>query len=212
MSARVLKARKQLAAQFVKCFSSTIQDYEFPVGLLVLVHSSCIERSSTTRLSLVSLAHGGCPLHERRHIHLTSWIVLSQSSDTWLLSHSVLVRLLDHIPVTSLLDETELEDLQLHSEGFLAADIHLMAWPSMIDGILIPFCLLKVIPDAPLHSIIIKLLTLCSQLYLMSTFWLILPTSLPSSHYTLCTFMTQDSVSLALKFIFHSFCFGLTTK
>ena len=32
------------------------------------------------------------------------------------------MRLLDHIPVTSLLDETELEDLQLHSEGFLAAD------------------------------------------------------------------------------------------
>ena len=33
-----------------------------------------------------------------------------------------LARFLDHIPVTSLLDETELEDLQLHSKGFLAAD------------------------------------------------------------------------------------------
>ena len=29
MLARVLKARKQSAAQFVKCFSSTIQEYNF---------------------------------------------------------------------------------------------------------------------------------------------------------------------------------------
>ena len=32
MSARVLKARKQSAAEFVKHFSTTIQDYDFPVG------------------------------------------------------------------------------------------------------------------------------------------------------------------------------------
>jgi len=44
MSARVLKARKQLAAQFVKCFSSTIQEYDFEVGSLVLVYNSCIEK------------------------------------------------------------------------------------------------------------------------------------------------------------------------
>ena len=34
MSARVLKARKQSAAEFVKCFSTTIQDYDFAVGSL----------------------------------------------------------------------------------------------------------------------------------------------------------------------------------
>src|SRR5882724_236780 len=44
MSARVLKARKQLAAQFVKCFSSTIQEYDFEVRLLILVCNSHIEK------------------------------------------------------------------------------------------------------------------------------------------------------------------------
>src|SRR5882724_1527616 len=44
MSARVLRARKQLAAQFVKCFLSTIQEYDFEVGSLVLVHNSHIEK------------------------------------------------------------------------------------------------------------------------------------------------------------------------
>ena len=32
------------------------------------------------------------------------------------------MRLPDHIPVTSLLDETELEDIQLHPEDFPPAD------------------------------------------------------------------------------------------
>src|SRR5882724_3461630 len=49
ISARVLKARKQLAAQFVKCFSSTIQDYNFEVGSLVLVHNSHIEKELNVR-------------------------------------------------------------------------------------------------------------------------------------------------------------------
>jgi len=44
MSARVLKARKQSAAEFVKCFSSTIQDYDFQVGSLVLVCNSHIKK------------------------------------------------------------------------------------------------------------------------------------------------------------------------
>src|SRR5882724_4744345 len=44
MSARVLKARKQSAAQFVKHFSSTIQDFNFEVGLLVLVPNSHVEK------------------------------------------------------------------------------------------------------------------------------------------------------------------------
>ena len=44
MSARVLKASKQSAAQFVKCFSSTIQDYDFLIGSLVLVCNSCIKK------------------------------------------------------------------------------------------------------------------------------------------------------------------------
>jgi len=42
--ARVLKARKQLAAQFVKCFSSTILEYGFEVRSLILVQNSCIAK------------------------------------------------------------------------------------------------------------------------------------------------------------------------
>src|SRR5882724_10358180 len=44
MLARVLKARKQSAAEFIKHFFSTIQDYNFQVGSLVLVHNSHIEK------------------------------------------------------------------------------------------------------------------------------------------------------------------------
>jgi len=44
MSARALKARKQSSAEFVKCFSSTIQDYDFQVGSLVFVHNSHVEK------------------------------------------------------------------------------------------------------------------------------------------------------------------------
>jgi len=43
MSARVLKARKQSVAQFVKCFSS-IQNYDLSIGSLVLVCNSHIEK------------------------------------------------------------------------------------------------------------------------------------------------------------------------
>src|SRR5882724_901001 len=37
---RVLKARRQSVAQFVKCFSSAIQDYDFSVGSLPCVQLS----------------------------------------------------------------------------------------------------------------------------------------------------------------------------
>ena len=40
MLARVLKGRKQSTAEFVKCFSSTIQDYDFQVG-----SSPCLQLS-----------------------------------------------------------------------------------------------------------------------------------------------------------------------
>src|SRR5882724_1731125 len=44
MLARVLKARKQSAAQFVKRFSLTIQDFDFEVRLLVLVRNSHVKK------------------------------------------------------------------------------------------------------------------------------------------------------------------------
>src|SRR5882724_13537504 len=44
MSVRVLKSRKQSTVEFIKHFSSTIQDYDFQVGSLVLVHNSHIKK------------------------------------------------------------------------------------------------------------------------------------------------------------------------
>ena len=40
----VLKAHKLSAAQFVSCFASTIVDYDLPVGSLMLVWNSCVEK------------------------------------------------------------------------------------------------------------------------------------------------------------------------
>src|SRR5882724_7012473 len=50
MSARVLKARKQSAAEFVKCFSTTIQDYDLPVGSLILVQKSHIKKELNCKM------------------------------------------------------------------------------------------------------------------------------------------------------------------
>ena len=50
MSARVLKTWKQSAAGFVKRFSTTIQDYDFPVGSLILVRNSCIEKELNRKM------------------------------------------------------------------------------------------------------------------------------------------------------------------
>src|SRR5882672_9847715 len=56
MSARVLRARKQSAAEFVKCFSSTIHDYDFQEGSLVLYATLELRRRLTTKPSLISSA------------------------------------------------------------------------------------------------------------------------------------------------------------
>jgi len=47
---------------------------------------------------------------------------LSQSFITWLFKLSLTWQVPDHIPITSLLDDAELEDIQLFSEKFLLAD------------------------------------------------------------------------------------------
>src|SRR5882724_13093886 len=72
MSARVLKARKLSAAEFVKHFSLMIQDYDFQVGSLVLVCNSCIEKNLTTRESTISLAL--CSLFIRQKEALRFWL------------------------------------------------------------------------------------------------------------------------------------------
>ena len=56
MLARVLKARKQSVAQFVKCFSSVIQDYNFQLYHLSLCATLISKKGLTRRLSLISCA------------------------------------------------------------------------------------------------------------------------------------------------------------
>ena len=73
MLVKVLKARKQSAAEFVKLFSSAIQDYDFqiPSGL----SSPCPQLSYRKGTypqdkALVPWPNGYCSLDTRRHLHL----------------------------------------------------------------------------------------------------------------------------------------------
>src|SRR5882724_3534736 len=68
MSARVLKARKQSAAQFVKHFSSTIQEYDFEVRSLVLVHNSHIEKELNCKTKPCFGPHGGGSSYQGWHL------------------------------------------------------------------------------------------------------------------------------------------------
>src|SRR5882724_8660016 len=124
MSARVLKARKQSAAQFVKRFLLTIQEYDFEVGSLILVCNSCIEKE---------LNHKTKPgfLGPMVVVHRTkggAYILAELNGTVSRLGYTAfqiipyLARFPDCIPVTSLLDDAELEDVQLHSENFPPVD------------------------------------------------------------------------------------------
>jgi len=123
MSARVLNARKQSVAQFVKCFSS-IQDYDLLIGSLVLVCNSYIEKE----LNQKTKPHFLGPMVVVHCIKGGAYIVAELNGAASKLRYAAfrvipyLVRFPDCIPVTSLLDETELEDLQFHSKGFPPSD------------------------------------------------------------------------------------------
>jgi len=124
MSARVLKARKQSAAQFVKHFSSTIQDFDFEVGSLILVCNSRIEKE----LNRQTKPHFLGPMVVVHHTKGGAYILVELNGAISRLRYtafqiiSYLARFPDCIPVTSLLDDAELEDVQLHSESFPPAD------------------------------------------------------------------------------------------
>src|SRR5882724_2319448 len=124
MLASVLKARKQLAAQFVKCFSSTILEYDFEVGSLVLVYNSCIEKE----LNHKTKPHFLGPMVVVHHTKGGAYILVQLNGAISRLQYAAfriipyLARFPDHIPVTSLLDDAELEDIQLRSESFPPAD------------------------------------------------------------------------------------------
>jgi len=121
MSARVLKARKQSAAQFVKHFS---QEYNFEVGSLILVRNSHIEKELNHKTK-------PCFLGPMVVVHRTkggAYILAELNGAISRLRYAAfqiipyLAKFPDRIPVTSLLDEAELEDVQLHSESFPPAD------------------------------------------------------------------------------------------
>src|SRR5882724_4756979 len=124
MSARVLKARKQSAAQFVKCFSSTIQDFDFEIGSLVLVHNSRVEKE----LNLKTKPRFLGPMVVVHHTKGGAYILAELNGAVSRLRYAAfwvipyLARFPDWIPVTSLLDDVELEDVQLHSESFQPTD------------------------------------------------------------------------------------------
>jgi len=124
MSARVLETRKQSAAQFVKHFSLTIQDFNFEVGSLVLVHNSHIEKE----LNHKTKPHFLGPMVVVHHTKGGAYILAELNGAVsrlrytafWIIPY--LARFPDRIPVTSLLDDVELEDVQLCSESFPPAD------------------------------------------------------------------------------------------
>src|SRR5882724_6615427 len=116
-SARVLKARKQSAAQFVKCFSSTIQEYDFEVRSLVLVHNSHIEKELNRKTKPCFLG----PMVVVHHTKGGTYLMAELSSAVSRLQYAAfqiipLARFPHHIPVTSLFDDVKLEDIQLCSE------------------------------------------------------------------------------------------------
>ena len=124
MSARVLKARKQSAAQFVKRFSSTIQEYDFDVGLLVLVCNSHIKKELNHKTKPCFLGPMVVVHHTKGGAYILAELNGAISRLRYAAFHIIpyLARFPDRIPVTSLLDKVELEDVQLRSESFPPTD------------------------------------------------------------------------------------------
>src|SRR5467141_356399 len=124
MSARVLRARKQSAAEFVKCFSSTIHDYHFQEGSLVLMRNSRIEKELNQKTKPLFLG----PMVVIHQIKGSAYILAELDGAISKLRYAAfclipyLARFPDHVPVTSLLDDAELEHIHLRSEDFPPAD------------------------------------------------------------------------------------------
>src|SRR5882724_6466239 len=124
MSARVLKARKQSAAEFVKHFSTTIQDNDFPVGSLVLVRNSHIEKELNCKMK----PHFLGPMVVVHQMQGGAYILAELNGTVSRLRYAAfriipyLARFPDHILVTALMDEANLEDVQIHLESFPPAD------------------------------------------------------------------------------------------
>jgi len=120
MLARVLKARKQSAAEFIKHFSTTIQEYDFPVGSLILVCNSRIEKELNCKMKPRFLG----PMVVVHQTQGGAYILAAVSRLRYAAFRIIpyLARFPDRIPVTALMDEADLEDVQIHSESFPPAD------------------------------------------------------------------------------------------
>src|SRR5882672_1192743 len=124
MSARVLKARKQSAAEFVKCFSSTIHYYDFQEGSLVLICNSRIEKELNCKTKPCFLSPMVVVHRMKGGVYILAELDGAVSRLCYAAFRLIpyLARFPDHVPVTSLLDDTELECIHLRSEGFPPAD------------------------------------------------------------------------------------------
>src|SRR5882724_7860788 len=146
MLARVLKARKQSVAQFIKCFSSAIQDYDFSVGSLVLVCNSRIKKE----LNQKTKPHFWGPMLVVHCMKGGAYILAKLNGAGSKLRYAAfrvipyLARFLDCISVTPLLDETKLETFSFIPKAFHQQMTHLMAWPLMIEANPLP-CVLSML-------------------------------------------------------------------
>ena len=124
ISARVLKARKQSAAEFFKRLSTTIQDYDFPVGSLVLVQNSHIKKEPNHKMK----PHFLGPMVIVHQMQGGAYILAELNGTVSRLRYATfciipyLARFPDRILVTALMDEAELVDVQICSESFPPAD------------------------------------------------------------------------------------------
>jgi len=100
-------------------FSSTIQEYDFEVGSLVLCAIPASKRSSTTKQASFSGSHGGWPSYQGWCLYLTELKqAISRLRYAAFQIIPYLARFPDHIPVTSLLDDVELEDVSFVRKAF----------------------------------------------------------------------------------------------
>ena len=124
MAGRVLKAHKLSAAQFISHFASTIQDYDFPVGSLVLVRNSHVEKELNRKTKPHYLGSMVVVHRTTGGAYILSELDGAVSRLRYAAFRIVpyFPRSMDNIPVDSLLSAADLEDVARCSEDYPLAD------------------------------------------------------------------------------------------